>query len=378
MDKRPRFSVACYSGLFDPFTRGHVNIVIRTLKCCDRIVIAVENPSHKKCTFTVEERVAMAEKAINDFINLNCGPTQYRREIAERIKADPSIIKVVPIDGEVVDTAIRHGANIMVRGIRNEYDQHVEEELMDQILLQFRIRNYPITENQYEITNTNGEVVHMSSTVTKDFCERREYIAALHHLTPSVHNMIMSYYLETPFSKLACGIGLWSKVKKIYLSRAVHNFTRVAYMLNRLQIERKINRVDCRMNALRMAMMFCHICSTPQESAEWVEKHLQISQENKDRVKKLILLTDYSKIPLKEELDVEARTMLRCCLLLLTDKENYPLYLRQMRVESGKQVPAGYFENIVDPLEYLENTGIFTDYELGLVKANFTDLSKKK
>ena len=371
-----RFSVAFYSGLFDPFNRGHINIIIRTLKNCERIVIAVENPPHK-CTFTVEERVAMVKKTIEDFISLDGGSTQYRKEVAERIKADPSIITVVPIGGEVVDTAINYGATLMVRGVRNDYDLHVEEELKDQVLLQFRIRNYPITADEYEIVFTNGDVVHMSSTVCKDLCERREYIAALHHVTPGVHNMVIPHYLETVFNKLACGFGLWSKVKKTYLSREVHNFTRVSYMLNRLQIERKINLIDCRITALRIAMFVCHICPTPQESAKWVDDNLQISPESKERVKKLILLTDYSHIPMAEELDTEAKTMLRCCLLLLTDKENYPLYLRQVRRETGKSVCAGYFENMKDPIAYLEATGIFTDYEVSLVKSNFKAMSKK-
>lgn len=375
--EKQKCELPIYIGKFDIFNRGHGNVLTRIVRNSERVIIGVENLSGDY-TFPFETRIAMIQKSIDDMLELGCGASQYRKEVIERLKQDPSIVKVVAIHGEIADAVIKNGATQIVRGIRDDFDQHAEEELMEEVLLQLKIKNYHLTSNDYMLINTNGEVVHMSSTKCKNLCERREYIAALHHVTPSVHNMMMPHYLEKTYSELPCGHTHWPYLKKKYLQRRVHNFTRIAYMLNRLKDERKIHEADCRSSTLRMAMFFCHIADTPQKSAEWVEKHLKIAQSRKDDVKRLILLTDYSRIPAPEELNTDARTMLRCCLLLLTDMENYSLYLRQMRVECDPAFEVGRFENLIDPVVYLEKTGIFTDYELQLVKNNLANLSQKK
>jgi pantetheine-phosphate adenylyltransferase len=56
-------STALYPGTFDPFTLGHLDLVARSLKIFDRIIVAVGVNPHKRPLFTAEERVAMIQVA---------------------------------------------------------------------------------------------------------------------------------------------------------------------------------------------------------------------------------------------------------------------------------------------------------------------------
>lgn len=367
-------SIAFYSGLFDPFTRGHLNIVIRTLRVYDRIIIGVESGAFTKCDFTQEERVKMAQQSIADILKFKCGPVQFRNEIIGRIRKKPEIVQIIAIKGEVVDAAIHYGATNMIRGVRNETDIHVEEELEDRILLQFRIRNYPLTKKDYELMQTNDEVCHISSTVAKDLCKRGEYIAALHHVTPGVHNMMMPHYLKPKFDELFGGDAeLWAILCKVYQKRTWSNFSQVAYLLNRLQIEIVQKGVDSKFEDLQRAMFLCSFKRWPQETVKWLQTRGITSRlENVELIKFL----DFETFRKAELLPAEGRLMQRCKLLLLTDKENYSLYLRQ----TEKGMTPGSYEDIEDIIAYLEesNTDVLTPHELEIVKTNIAALSKKE
>jgi len=56
-----------YPGTFDPITNGHIDLVGRALHIFDEVVLAVSADSTKKALFTLEERQAMAERALADF-----------------------------------------------------------------------------------------------------------------------------------------------------------------------------------------------------------------------------------------------------------------------------------------------------------------------
>lgn len=344
--------IAFYSGLFDPFTRGHLNIVIRTLRVCDKIIIGVEND---KCTFDAETRIKMVEHSIHDLVNYSCGSSQYREEIVARIRENPEIIEVVAIRGEVVDTAIKCGANVMVRGIRNDYDRHQEDELADRIKLQFKIRNYPI--ENYQLENTNGEVVHMSSTVTKDLCKRGEYIAALHHVTPSVHNMLMEYYLKDEFDTLfPKNNRLWKKLCETYGSRRYRNFMHVGYLLNRLAIDVALEQAPQNINGIKRAMFLLDIGENASASATWVNENFSGNQEAK-----IIAEADYIR---HRQIVGQGSPLVRCDLLILTDEENYPLYCRLRQDDKDCPTSEGVYEGLQGYEDYLKQNQLFTEAEL--------------
>ena len=58
----PNSRIAIYAGSFDPITRGHEDIVGRSLEFVDTIVVAVAINSSKQPLFTIDERVDLIDK----------------------------------------------------------------------------------------------------------------------------------------------------------------------------------------------------------------------------------------------------------------------------------------------------------------------------
>jgi len=100
-------SSAVYPGTFDPFTRGHEDIVRRAAGIFDRVVIAVAANPNKAPTFHVEERV----------------------ELARAVLADLSNIEVVGYSGLTVDFARSQSLSVIVRGLRAVSDFEFEFQL---------------------------------------------------------------------------------------------------------------------------------------------------------------------------------------------------------------------------------------------------------
>ncbi len=61
-----------YPGTFDPITNGHIDVVGRALQLFDEVVLAIAADSTKKPLFTLEERKALAEKALARFRRRRC------------------------------------------------------------------------------------------------------------------------------------------------------------------------------------------------------------------------------------------------------------------------------------------------------------------
>jgi len=100
--------VAVYPGSFDPITNGHVDIIRRTLRVFDRLIVAVAfNPNKDSSWFTPEERVALIQKTFD-------GET--------RLEADA-------FSGLLVEYAMRRGATAIVRGLRAVADFEYEFQM---------------------------------------------------------------------------------------------------------------------------------------------------------------------------------------------------------------------------------------------------------
>ena len=99
--------IALYPGTFDPITLGHEDIVRRTARMFDEVVIAVARAHHKKTMFTLDERLEMTRQALVDCPN----------------------VKVQTFDGLVIEFAKSLNAKTMVRGIRSMTDFDYEFQL---------------------------------------------------------------------------------------------------------------------------------------------------------------------------------------------------------------------------------------------------------
>lgn len=100
---------ALYAGSFDPFTRGHADLVERGLALFDGVVIAIGINDAKRSLFTPEERLA---------------------QISRYYAADPRV-EVVTYTGLTVKLAQEMGLRILLRGVRNGADMEYERSLAD-------------------------------------------------------------------------------------------------------------------------------------------------------------------------------------------------------------------------------------------------------
>ena len=57
--------IAVYPGSFDPITRGHEDLVLRSLRFADRVIVAVALNAGKQPLFNLEERVALIRAAVS-------------------------------------------------------------------------------------------------------------------------------------------------------------------------------------------------------------------------------------------------------------------------------------------------------------------------
>lgn len=85
-----------YAGSFDPLTNGHLDIIVRSLKLFDRLIIGVTKSAEKEALFTIEQRKEMIASAVGT---------------DERIEIDS-------FDGLLVEYARNKSACALIRGLR--------------------------------------------------------------------------------------------------------------------------------------------------------------------------------------------------------------------------------------------------------------------
>ena len=131
---------AIYPGSFDPVTNGHVDIILRSSKIVDKLIVGVLNNSAKKSLFSVEERVSMLKELTKDIPN----------------------VTVDSFDGLLVDYMKKSGATIIVRGLRAVTDFEYELQIA-----QTNHVEYPEAETIF--LTTNLKYSYLSSSIVREF-----------------------------------------------------------------------------------------------------------------------------------------------------------------------------------------------------------------
>lgn len=105
----PQHKIAIYPGSFDPITNGHIDLVKRTLRVFDRVIVAIAtNPEKDNSLFTVEERLEMIREVF--------------KALGHRVRADS-------FEGLLVDYAAKIGAGVIIRGLRAVSDFEYEFQM---------------------------------------------------------------------------------------------------------------------------------------------------------------------------------------------------------------------------------------------------------
>jgi pantetheine-phosphate adenylyltransferase len=103
----PKPRIAIYAGSFDPITRGHEDLMHRSLEFVDQLVVAVATNSSKTPLFSVEERVALIRATV----------------------AHEPRIEVHSFGGLLVDFAREVNASLLIRGLRAVSDFEYEYQM---------------------------------------------------------------------------------------------------------------------------------------------------------------------------------------------------------------------------------------------------------
>jgi pantetheine-phosphate adenylyltransferase len=105
--------VAVYPGSFDPITKGHEDLIHRSLGFVDRMIVAVAVNVAKQPLFSFEERVALIRECVPD-----------------------KRVEVQSFDGLLVDFAKKVGATVIVRGLRavSDFEYEFQMALMNRNL----------------------------------------------------------------------------------------------------------------------------------------------------------------------------------------------------------------------------------------------------
>jgi pantetheine-phosphate adenylyltransferase len=96
-----------YPGTFDPFTKGHEDLVRRAAKLFDRVVVGIADSESKRPMFTAGERIAMTREVLADYAN----------------------VEVMGFSGLLMDFVHSIGASVIVRGLRAVSDFEYEFQM---------------------------------------------------------------------------------------------------------------------------------------------------------------------------------------------------------------------------------------------------------
>lgn len=132
-------SIAVYPGTFDPVTFGHLDIIRRSSRLFDHLIIGVLFNSAKTPLFSVEERVKMLQIVTKDLPN----------------------VRVESFSGLSVDFAAKQGAGFIVRGLRaiTDFDYELQMAQTNRIMA---------PEIDTIFLTTNLEYAYLNSTTVKE------------------------------------------------------------------------------------------------------------------------------------------------------------------------------------------------------------------
>ena len=103
---------AIYPGTFDPITFGHIDVIKKSLKIFDRVIVATTDNINKNYYFSIEERLSIIKNSLFKDLKLN------KKKIV-----------IAPFDTLTIDLCKKYNATVIIRGLRAVSDFEYEFQL---------------------------------------------------------------------------------------------------------------------------------------------------------------------------------------------------------------------------------------------------------
>lgn len=130
--------IAFFPGSFDPFTKGHEDIVLRGLTLFDEVIIGIGHNANKARYFTIEKMIAWIEETF-----------------------DGKAVKVVSYNDLTANVAKDMGADFLIRGLRNTTDFEYENSIA-------QVNRYLVENLETVFLITAPHLAPISSTIIRD------------------------------------------------------------------------------------------------------------------------------------------------------------------------------------------------------------------
>ena len=152
--------VAIYPGTFDPITYGHIDVIQKSLKIVDKLIVAISNGNQKRYLFSIDERIEIVKKALFSDLKLN-----------------KKKILVISFTSLTTDLCKKYKSNIILRGLRAVSDFEYEFQLagmnrklnnnIETIFLMSDVENQIISSRFVkEIVKLNGDIKKFTTKST--------------------------------------------------------------------------------------------------------------------------------------------------------------------------------------------------------------------
>jgi len=144
--------IAIYPGTFDPITLGHIDVIKKSLKIFEKVIVATTDNSQKKYFFSLEERLNIIKKSL-----------------FKDLKFNSKKINVISFDTLTIELCKKYKASVIIRGLRAVSDFEYEYQLagmnkklnknIETIFLMSEIENQIISSKFVkEIASLNGNL----------------------------------------------------------------------------------------------------------------------------------------------------------------------------------------------------------------------------
>lgn len=131
--------IALFPGSFDPFTKGHEDIVLRGLRLFDEVIIGIGRNPRKERYFPLEQMIHLIEEAFRDYPG----------------------VRVISYDDLTASVAREAGARFLLRGLRNTTDFEYENGIS-------QVNRYIYDEVETVFLITSPHLAPISSSIIRE------------------------------------------------------------------------------------------------------------------------------------------------------------------------------------------------------------------